>query len=170
MKTQIIAMFERSAKMSLLLFLFFGIFLATGCKKSSDPEPTTPADSQLIGAWSGHPLRNDTLCLKDTIAITVSNVSGILKITSYKYSLNTVEFKYGQKSVGETNSDGIASVVSRFFTLNIPFTGKDGKEYLNGTFNVQSLTLTGTLMAYPVSMSDSLSAVTLIYAATKLPQ
>lgn len=170
MKTQIIPLHERTAKLMLLSLLFLGIVLATSCKKS-DPEPTPiPADSQLIGAWSGHTVRNDTLCLKDTVSITVSNVNGALKITSYKYALYTVEFGYGQKTVSETNSDGIASVVNRYFNIFIPFTGKDGKEFLNGTFDVQNLKLNGILMAYPLSMNDSVSAITMIYAATKLPQ
>ncbi len=162
MKTQLIKHYERISGILLISLMFLGIVLSAGCKKSSDPEtPPTPPDAQLIGAYSGLTSQNDT------ILISVSNVNGVLKITRYAF---TVKFTNppGVRSIDVTDSDGISSVVNRYFTFLLIDPGSPGDEYLNGTFNISNLTLNGAFMVYP-SFSTT-GAITVTYTAAKLPQ
>ena len=161
MKTQIIPRYEKIAKGLFLSLMVLCIVLAAGCKKSTEPElPATPPDAQLIGAWSGLTSQNDTILL------TVSNINGVLKITRYAFTV-TFTNPNGERSIDITDSDGIASVVNRYFSFLLLDPGTPGDEYMNGTFDISNLTLNGSFMVYP-SFSAT-GAVTVTYTAAKLP-
>jgi len=162
MKTQIIPRYKSIARVLVFSFMFLGILLTNGCKKSSEPDqPVTPPDAQLIGAWSGLTSQNDT------ILFTVSNINGVLNITRYAFTV-TFANPPGVRSIDMTDSDGIASVVNRYFSFLLIDPGTPGDEYMNGTFNISNLTLDGSFLVYP-SFSTT-GAVTVTYTAAKLPQ
>jgi len=140
------------------------IVIGVSCKKSTEDTPTpTPDFSQLIGGWSG--LTNDN----DTVNIVVSNVGGILKVTTYEYTVIYVSGSSKWTHWTRTSySGGFCNVTNKAFSLIPEMSGGSPADSLSGTFNVTNLTLAGNIKATFTEVTGS-PVVRLTYTATKLP-
>ncbi|MCK9218837.1 MAG: hypothetical protein M0P47_02155 [Bacteroidales bacterium] len=124
------------------LFLSFLSVFFPSCKKEI-PSPDYP---QLIGIWSGSTSQGQE------VKISINNLDGVLYVTYYKLS---IAFNSGgQRTIEHYNTDGIASLVNLYF--NIPLgTGVYGSGFLNGTFNLTTMVLSGSYRCYnPTDPND----------------
>jgi len=121
--------------MSLLLMLVLTNFTLSSCKKKTTPIPDFP---QLIGNWSGQTSQGTA------ISFGVENVQGNLDITRYDLMVYTAG-GYRQYKAG--NSNGIVVVTNKQFRIHLG-TGNSGESYIDGTFNVNDLTLYGNFAVY----------------------
>lgn len=129
---------------SLLISLLVIVALTThsSCKKKTDPIPDFP---QLIGHWSGQTSQGSP------IYFTVDNLQGNLNVTRYDITVYT---QGGIRQYKVINSNGIAYVTNRQFKINLG-TGAAGDSFIDGTFNVNDLTLYGNFAVYePGNTSD----------------
>jgi len=126
-------------KYSLLFSLFLTLILTTfsvsSCKKKTDPVPDFP---QLIGHWSG------TTSFGLGVYFTVDNLQGNLNVTRYDLSVAT---SGGIRQYKSINSNGIAYVTNKQFRIHLG-TGNAGESYIEGTFNINDMTLYGSYAVY----------------------
>ncbi len=125
-------------KTSLLFSLIVILLLTTfsfSCKKKTDPVPDFP---QLIGHWSG------TTSQSSAIRFMIDNLKGYLYVTEYHLTVYTPG---GYQEYQAYSSYGIAAVTNRQFKIHLG-TGSAGESYIDGTFNINDMTLYGTFAVY----------------------
>ncbi|MEI7981169.1 MAG: hypothetical protein WCI71_05920 [Bacteroidota bacterium] len=111
------------------------------CKK----QPPAADYPQLIGRWTGSTTQDQSFRL------TVENFDGVLYITYYR--LVVVFNTGGSRTLEQNKPDGIARITDRYF--NIPMsTGIYGPGYVEGTFNLNTMLLSGTFRVYNPSVKD----------------
>jgi hypothetical protein len=137
----------------LLLVLISAVAFQTSCKKSSNDEPAVT--SNMIGNWQGTQG-------KDTIAVTISSVSGGLSVTTYTYSITRSSLHF---RVSQTNSSGLAALSGLAFSVPLG-TGQEGPASISGLFNSLQDTLNGTYAVY--MPGDTLLRYTGNYQALKV--
>jgi len=140
-------------------FVFLALFTAylmlpgfSSCKKSN-PDPLYP---QLIGTYQGTTSQNDT------IRMEVENIKGILYITEIK-----LNYKYsggGTGSVYKKDSDGLTALIVAYFNLLVGSYPQNS--IIDGTFNLNSLTVNGSFKIYPSSNPSNPSSGS--YTALKI--
>lgn len=124
-----------------VVLIFFQSFISGSCKKSN-PDPLYP---QLVGSYKGTTSQNDT------IAMDVENIKGILYITMIK--LNYRIPGGGTGYVYRMNSDGLMGLGTTFFSLVIDTNPKNS--IIDGNFNLNNMTVTGTFKIYSTSQPDN---------------
>ena len=128
--------------MSLLLMLVLTNFTLSSCKKKTDPVPDFP---QLIGHWSG------TTSQGTQIRFMIDNLNGYLYVTEYDLTAYTAG-GYRQYKAG--NSNGIVAVTNKQFKIHLG-TGNAGESYIDGTFNINDMTLYENFAVYePGNITD----------------
>jgi hypothetical protein len=135
----------RVMKKNIFTLLILGscsvLLLTNSCKKS-DPDPLYP---QLIGSFQGITSQNDT------IGMDVGNIKGILYVTMIK--LNYTIPGGGKGSVYRMNSDGLTDIPSTFFSIVLDTNPQTS--FIDGTFNVNNMTVAGTFKIYSISEPDN---------------
>jgi hypothetical protein len=116
--------------------LLLAIFASPSCKKKTDPVPDFP---QLIGHWSG------TTSQSTEARFMIDNLKGYLYVTQYDLTVYT---SGGIRKLSAAYTWGLAAVVNRQFKIHLG-TGSAGESYIDGTFNVNDMTLYGTFAVYP---------------------
>ena len=134
-------------KPSFLLIIF--ILCTTSCKKKS-PAPDYP---EFMGTWSGSTSQSQI------IRISVDNISGTLYVTSIKVIL--FFDSGGQQTIEQYNTQGLAAVTNRYFKLSLG-TGVYGPAYIDGTFDLTTMTVTGTFKAYNPSNPNDFTSGTFV--------
>jgi hypothetical protein len=134
-----------------LLVILLGMLPVTSCQKKTDPVPDFP---QLMGAWSG------TTSQGTSITFWVSNLGGNLNTTSY--DLWAYVLPEGLHEYRMMNANGIAYISNRQFKISLG-TGSGGEAFIDGTFNVNDMSLYGTFAVY--SPSNTIDRVTGTYSA-----
>ncbi len=120
-----------------LLFLSALILLAS-CKKKSNEQPANPDYPQLIGTWTGFTDQGDTVTIK------VNSIGSTLYVYSYKYAVTYDDGgTYSRHKIEISNTQGIAPILQKSFSLipGDPF-GSD-QDTLSGTFDPDNLKMTG---------------------------
>jgi hypothetical protein len=107
----------------------------SSCKKKTTPEPDYP---QLVGHWSG------TTSQGAAIYFTVDNLEGNLNVTRYDLTVYTTG---GYQQYKMINSNGIAYVTNKQFKIPLG-TGSAGESFIEGTFNINDLSLYGGFAVY----------------------
>jgi len=110
-------------------------FTFSSCDKKQVPVPDFP---QLIGHWSG------TTSQGPQISFWINNLSGTLSVTNYDLTVYTTS---GAQDYLLYNTYGIASVINKQFKIHLG-TGSAGESYIDGTFNVNDMTLNGNWAVY----------------------
>lgn len=121
--------------MSLLVIFVLTTFSFSACKKKTTPQPDFP---QLVGHWSG------TTSQGTAVSFTVDNLQGNLNVTRYDLMVYT---QGGYRQYKVINSNGIAYVTNKQFKIHIG-TGDSGESFIDGTFNVNDLSLYGNFAVY----------------------
>ena len=111
-------------------------------QEKTDPVPDFP---QLIGHWSG------TTSQSSAVRFMIDNLNGYLYVTEYHLTVYTAG---GYHEYQAYNSYGIAAVSNRQFKIHIG-TGNAGESYIDGTFNINDMTLYGNFAVYePGNITD----------------
>ena len=123
-------------KTLLLISLLVIVVLTTlsSCKKN-EPVPDFP---QLIGHWSG------TNSQGSQIRFVVNNIKGYLYITEYHLTIYT---SAGYHEYQSGNSNGIGIISNKQFKIHLA-TGSSGEAYIDGTFDLNSMSLYGNFAVY----------------------
>jgi hypothetical protein len=116
-----------------MMLLLLGFL--SGCKKKI-PAPDYP---QLIGHWTGSTTQDEPFKL------SVENFDGTLYITYYK--LIVVFNTGGSRNIEQNKPDGITQITDRSFNISTG-NGIYGPGYIEGTFNLNTMTLSGTFRIY----------------------
>jgi hypothetical protein len=119
----------------LLVVLAAVTFLCADCKKKE----AAPDYPQLMGAWNGETSQSQV------IQISVDNFDGVLKLTNLKITVITQTG--GTQIIQQYNSDGFTTVNGTYFKYTMG-NGLYGPAYVDGTFNLQTMTLNGSFMVY----------------------
>lgn len=134
------------------IILLFLLSFLPGCKKKT-PAPDYP---QLIGHWAGSTTQDEPFKL------SIENFDGTLYITYYR--IFVVFNTGGYRNIEQNKPDGIAQITDRYF--NIPTgTGIYGPGYIEGTFDLNTMTLSGTFRIYNPSVQNDY--ITGFYTAAK---
>jgi hypothetical protein len=120
---------------TLLLVLILTNITFSSCKKKTTPVPDFP---QLIGHWSG------TTSQSAQIRFMIDNLSGYLYVTEYDLTVYTAG---GYHQYKQSYTWGIAAVTNKQFKIHLG-TGGAGESYIDGTFNVNDMTLYGNFAVY----------------------
>jgi hypothetical protein len=120
---------------SLLVIVVLTSFSISSCKKKTTPVPDFP---QLIGHWSGQTSQGSA------IYFTVDNLQGNLNVTRYDLTVYTQGGYMQYKSI---NSNGIAYVTNKQFKIHLQ-NGDSGESYIDGTFNINDMSLYGNFAVY----------------------
>lgn len=129
-----------------VLFLLLTAFTFLGCKKKIDPGPEYP---QLIGRWTGATSQSQP------IIIYVDYINGWLTI--YQFNFIIYYNSGGSQTVSGFNPEGITGINNKSFTITLG-SGIYGPAFLDGTFNINNLTLSGTFRVYnPKDPNDATS-------------
>jgi|WetSurMetagenome_2_1015567.scaffolds.fasta_scaffold33432_2 hypothetical protein len=136
---------------SLLLLVVFvaGLFLFADCKKKE----AAPDYPQLMGSWTGETSQSQV------IQISVDNFDGVLKLTNLKITVLTQTG--GTQIIQQYNSDGFTTVNGTYFKYTMG-TGLYGPAYVDGTFNLQTMTLNGNFMVYSTTDPNDMAQGTYI--------
>ncbi|MEI7981170.1 MAG: hypothetical protein WCI71_05925 [Bacteroidota bacterium] len=132
----------RNKLISLLMTALICCLLLSGSCKKSDPDPLYP---WLTGIYRGTTSQNDT------IAMEVGNIQGILYITMMK--LNYRIPGGGTDRVLMADPDGLTSLSTTFFSL--PINTSPHRSFIDGNFNLNNMTVTGTFKMYSNSHPDN---------------
>jgi hypothetical protein len=132
----IIPMKNKILQRILLTLLILSAYSVTTCKKKTDPVPDFP---QLIGHWSG------TTSQGTQVRFMVDNLKGYLYIMEYHLTLYT---SAGLHEYQSYYTYGIAPVSNKQFRIHMG-TGSAGEAYMDGTFDLNAMTLYGTYEVYP---------------------
>jgi hypothetical protein len=118
-----------------------GLFIVfqSSCKKD-DPVPDFP---QLIGSWGG------TTSQGASITFYVDNIKGILYVESYKVTVYT---STGYQEYQAINSTGIAAISNKAFRIPLG-TGSSGPAFIDGIFDLTTMTLSGSWAVYAAGNS-----------------
>jgi hypothetical protein len=129
---------------AVLAFLFLGI---PGCKKNVDPGPEYP---QILGKWSGSTSQSQPINIYLDYFNQQTNI--------YQYNVVVYFNSGGSRTISGFNSEeGITQVTNKAFYISLG-TGIYGPAYIEGTFNVNNLTLSGTFRIYnPNDPNDATS-------------
>jgi hypothetical protein len=123
-------------KSFILLSIFItGIFFVSGCKKKE----AAPDYPQLMGSWNGETSQ------AQIIQISVDNFDGQLWLTNLKITVLTQSG--GTEMFQKYDSEGFVQVNGTYFKYTLG-NGLYGPAYVDGTFNLQTMTLTGNFMVY----------------------
>ena len=140
------------------LLIIFTLFVAvllipcSGCKKKTEPIPDYP---QLIGHWEG------TTSQGSSIEISINSEEGILVVSLF--NLN-VFVPGGHQQYYQHNPSGIVSLTG--FQFNIPLaSGSSGPAFLDGTFSLNNMTLSGNFAVY--ASGNPVDKITGNYTCTK---
>lgn len=138
-------------KYSILSALFLPLIIITlmACKKTT-PAPDYP---ELMGSWSGSTSQSQV------IKFYVENIGGTLYLTSLKFSI--FFDTGGQQSIERYNTEGLTPVSDRYFKYALG-TGIYGQAYIEGTFNLNSMTVTGTFRCYNPANPNDLTSGTFV--------
>jgi hypothetical protein len=120
---------------SLLVMFVLTSFSFPSCKKKTDPVPDFP---QLIGHWSG------TTSQSSEVRFMIDNLKGYLYVTEYHLTVYTTG---GYHEYEAYYSYGIAAVSNKQFKIHLG-TGNSGESYIDGTFDINDMTLYGTFAVY----------------------
>ena len=115
--------------------LCFDNLLLFRLQEKTTPQPDFP---QLVGHWSG------TTSQGTAVSFTVDNLQGNLNVTRYDLMVYT---QGGYRQYKVINSNGIAYVTNKQFKIHIG-TGDSGESFIDGTFNVNDLSLYGNFAVY----------------------
>jgi hypothetical protein len=137
---------------TLYLLLFLLIF-SISCKKST-PAPDYP---QLMGVWSGSTSQSQT------IRVVVDNIGGTLYLTQIRFIV--LFDSGGQQSIERNSTEGLASVNNRYFKYSTG-TGIYGPAFVDGTFDLNSMTLSGTFKIYNPSNPNDYTTGTFVSSKT----
>jgi len=130
----------------LIVLLPLFLFVQEGCKKNIDPGPDYP---QLIGKWSGSTSQSQP------INIYVEYFNQWLNI--YQYNIVVYFNSGGSRTISGFNADGITGITNKSFNISLG-TGIYGPAFIEGTFDVTGLTLSGTFRIYnPNDANDATS-------------
>jgi hypothetical protein len=129
------SMKKYSLLLSLTVILFITGITFSSCKKKTDPVPDFP---QLIGHWAG------TTSQGAGIYFTVDNLQGNLNVTRYDLTVYT---SGGYRQYKVINSNGIAYVTNKQFRIHLG-TGTAGESFIEGTFNINDMSLYGSFAVY----------------------
>ena len=124
----------------------------TSCKKKTDPIPDFP---QLIGHWSG------TTSQSAQVRFMIDNMKGYLYVMEYHLTVYTAG---GYHEYQQYYSYGIAPVSNKQFRIRLG-TGSAGDSYIDGTFDLNSMTLNGNFAVYEPGNTTDL--VTGTYSCSK---
>jgi len=137
----------------LFVFLFPVVFILHGCKKKVDPGPEYP---QLIGRWTGATSQSQA------VNIYVDYINSWFTI--YQYNFVVYFNSGGSKTISNFNPEGITGIENKSFSVSLG-SGIYGPAYLDGTFDVYNMTLSGTFRIYnPQDPNDATSGY---YSALK---
>jgi len=144
-------------KKSLIFVLLYSFFLVTlilqGCKKKIDPGPEYP---QLIGRWTGSTSQSQP------INIYVDYINGWFTI--YQFNFVIYFNSGGSQTVSNFNPEGITGINNKSFTISLG-SGVYGPAFLDGVFDVNNMTLSGTFRIY--NTQDPNDATSGYYSALK---
>jgi hypothetical protein len=130
----------------MLALFFMNCLMLAGCKKDVDPGPEYP---QLIGRWTGSTSQSQP------INIYVDYFNKWLNI--YQYNFVIYYNSGGAQTISGFNMDGISGISNKYFSIPLG-NGIYGPAYLEGTFNLGSMTLSGTFRVYnPNDPNDATS-------------
>lgn len=129
-----------------LVFIPLFLFMQEGCKKNIDPGPDYP---QLIGKWTGSTSQSQP------VNIYVDYFNKWMNI--YQYNIVVFFNSGGSRTISGFNADGITGVVNKAFNIDLG-SGIYGPGFIQGAFDVNSLTLSGTFRIYnPNDPNDATS-------------
>jgi hypothetical protein len=127
-------------KRSLVFTFLFGCFVLmslsfSSCEKKQNAIPDFP---QLLGTWKGETSQGSS------VMMGVTDIKGTLYINQYDMMIYTVggyqEYKAG-------SSDGLAAIINKQFKIHLG-TGTAGESYIDGTFDINAMTLYGNWAVY----------------------
>lgn len=137
----------------LFVSLFPAVFILPGCKKKIDPGPEYP---QLIGRWTG------VTSQSQPINIYVDYINGWFTI--YQFNFVVYYNSGGSQTISNFNPEGITGINNKFFAISLG-SGIYGPAFLDGTFDVNNMTLSGTFRIY--NPNDPNDATSGYYSALK---
>jgi len=126
---------QRSRRVTLFFFSLIFLALAPACQKKA-PSPDYP---QLLGAWQGVTYQDKQ------IQFSISNTDKILYVTHYKIIINFPAG--GQQTLQRHVSTGIVALNGTYFKISLG-NGTYGEAYLDGSFNLVTMALTGSFRIY----------------------
>lgn len=133
----------------LTLFTILSFFTLTTCSKST-PAPDYP---ELMGSWSGSTSQSQV------ITFYIDNIQGTLNLTSLKF---IVFFDTGgQQSIIRYNTEGITPLSNTSFKY-LMGSGVYGQAYIEGSFNTNNMTVTGTFRIYNPANPNDLTSGTFV--------
>jgi hypothetical protein len=139
------------------------IFLFSCSKKDSDP--VQPAYPQFIGTWQGKTSQNQSI----TIGITALN--DLLVVNTYNYDVIRYDSggsSHRTKHYEVSTSTVVTTVLKKYFKFT-PYDPLGSSDFLTGTFNDTTMTLTGEFSTAFAKLTGSGSdIITGSYSATKL--
>jgi hypothetical protein len=119
----------------------------SSCEKKQNPIPDFP---QLLGTWKGETSQGSS------VMMGVTDIKGTLYINQYDLMIYTVggyqEYKAG-------SSDGLAAIISKQFKIHLG-TGAAGESYIDGSFDINAMTLYGNWAVYSSGNTTDLIAGT----------
>ncbi len=126
---------QRSRWFPLFFFSFVLVALTPACEKKS----SSPDYPQLLGAWEGVTSQDKQ------IQFSISNTDEILYVTYYKIVVNFPAG--GQQTLQRHISTGIVAMNDKNFRIPLG-NGTYGEAYLDGSFNLVTMALTGSFRIY----------------------
>jgi hypothetical protein len=139
------------------------IFLFACSKQNS--EPVQPAYAQFIGTWEGKTSQNQS------ISIGITALNDLLVVNTYNYTVIRYDSggsSYRSKHYEVSTSTVVTSVLKKYFKFT-PYDPVGSSDFLTGTFNDTTMTLTGGFStAFPKLTGSGSDIITGSYSAKKL--
>jgi hypothetical protein len=123
------------------------------CNKKTETPPDFP---QLMGGWSG------TTSTGNSISFWVNSLDGTLILTTY--DLWAYVLPEGLHEYRAGNENGLTSIINKQFKI-ILGSGSGGQAFIDGTFNINDMSLYGTYAVY--SPTNNVDRITGTYTAMK---
>jgi hypothetical protein len=145
--------------------LILGLLMSFSCAKDKTIDIPAPDYPQFLGTWQGQTSQSQP------ITIGIINVNGILTVNTYKYTV--IRYDTGaayMEAVYDLNLSTIVTYLADKQFRFRPYGGYSyGTDYLMGTFNDSSMTLTGRFnTSFPTSSGKFNDSVTGSFTAKKV--
>jgi hypothetical protein len=145
--------------------LILGLLMSLSCTKDKTIDIPDPDYPQFLGTWQGQTSQSQP------ITIGIINVNGILTVNTYKYKVIKYDTGTAYKEAAyDLNLSTIVTYVTDKQFRFRPYGGYSyGTDYLKGTFNDSSMTLTGRFnTSFPTSSGTFTDSVTGSFTAKKV--